>query len=1786
MKFALFCILFTFGLNLQAADKKKLKQENASGYILDKKTKQPVSGVTVELKNANFGIGYYRARTDKTGKFEFKDIIRGVDYILAVTAKGYVNKNLLNYKLDTKKVFIEKDITIFGRVLDTSDKPLSKTEIKIEKSYEYDYENPDPETAPEAAAENQGDPQVNMEQLDYPKSAVTDEQGNYKISKLPKGSYNLTFYREGYIVETASIKKVESGKSFRLAMIMTRPSSISGKVLIKDVLPETGAKNIMITLNSPVKTYNAYSYHDGTFQIQDIKPGKYALSFTHRGFHDIRIKDLEIREGQVLTGQNKIIQAKDPSLTLYSSNYTYPAGNKVSFNLRSYRIDKVDLKIYQVPASHLVLPPAKPEKIDPDKFGYKVVQKWEEPIPRYQPYDWMYTDISPKEPLPLGTYCFEASYTDNIIERKFFTVTSTGIIAKRSESGFLIYATDLITNKPLENASVYVFLNETLLQEKKAKMAVPSTKNTGTAGTEDPDAVQDYSSYNAEYEQVKAVVSKKDLNQFLGFNAKQILEGKTDQDGVFRINHSSAEALYVYVVSPNTSSAILNTGNPLSYTSEINKYFIYTDRPTYRTGHTVYYKVIAKTRNDKFVPHAPEKFSIFMHEQTTGKEYAAGEVTLDDWGTAKGSYTLREDAELGRYEVVLKKERIGNSGEKSWELAGSGSYYVEQYRKPEFKVVITPVKDYYINGDKVEFKVEGKYLFGAPVAKGHIEYKILETKYNVVENKYFWEEDYTQDYGGGSRILREGTAVLDENGIALIQTDSGTYPYDRNISLEVSLKDKSNVVMDASQSVMVGRGEYYIMINTKQAFFDKNDKKRIEIKTVDLNYNPVSTEVSVKFHRFIWKPWQRLYVREEKSVFETKVQTNAEGKAELVLDTEINFPGELDVVATATDRRKNKINANRVVWIYDQTVPVQAQYKNLELVPERKTLEKGEEVSVMIKSRYTDVPVLLTLEGKEVYEHKLIWMKSNVMTVKMNIKDAYAPNLFVSAVLQRNKALFTASEELELPYKDTKIKWKITPDKDKYMPGDTVKLKVKAEKEDGKPADADFSLAVVDESIFLIRPDTTPSMNPFFYTKISNWVSTTHSFPITLLAGPGKDAGDPSAVRKDFKDTAYWNASVRTGASGESSLEFKIPDNLTTWRITVRGHDREGRVGELKEEILSTKDIVARFGKPRYFTEGDHPTVIAIVTNNSKRGMEKIALKLKTNGNELGGMGVRLSLPPNGTGNKYYSINIPRDSEKMKLYLEAKEASDSDALEETVPVHPAGNPFKTALSGDFDENKTAELKDKRLAELNVRSAEIHLHPSNAEKLISAFKVLRKYEYSCTEQTLSKHLPGWKLKKTFDAKNASDRFDVENTEKSAQEAIDIVLNSQNTDGTWGFWYGDEGNEMLTGYVLESIYNAYPEGVPADIIARLQTSFAALDRMLTNPQSTDKNIKSYIIYIASLYDRFNLPVFEQEMNQQNQNAYQKANMISALKRWKVFLQKNPDLEGKSPADFAMSRIDEKMKTLSEKIKTQKKSDAKGVYFEIPNQKSWQWLGSRTEVSARVLSSLLDAGEKSSLTAELYQSLLKRQSTESWMSTKETASVINAAADYLRTKGIPKPAKGKVQFKFSTNDPSAVFDLDSGEKQTLVQNIKLKKKTSSFKVKAEGEANSEMSYNVFLKGDLEIDEKYRPETKGLEVERKFYSVKRVKDIKGSDYLVPEPASVSESLKVGQEIMVKLRFTGTEDFENIALEDYLPSGFEVVNLDIYSAGDYSYSQRQDERVVYFFNKIQKGKTYEIAYM
>ncbi|MDX1959103.1 MAG: carboxypeptidase regulatory-like domain-containing protein [Leptospiraceae bacterium] len=1708
MKILILILALTFTDSIFSQTNSSLKKVGR-GKVFQKQEKKekkqiPLAEALVEIKNANLGVGYYKVLTDATGEFTIPDFITDIDYEITISKDGYVSYYSQNFNPNNLSYYLPKEVVVYGQVLDTKGKPVPEVEVTLSPYGYYNY-------------------------AEYKVfNAITDKKGNYKFTKLNEGEFQVIFNSPKYIKETAILSKIQSGSQKKLEMILTRPAKIFGKIFIDNSESENPLKNIKVNLSGKHNHYS-YSFADGSFEINDLKPETYTLTLFHRGFEDKQALKLEIKEGDELDLGKQFLSAKSPSISVFTNQYTFPSGDKVQFQLKSLRVDKYHVKLFSVTEDKFLKPPFQPKNIDPKKENLPLFKEWDEVVPNFELYEWKHNELKINEPLPIGMYIIEVSFQEKLVSSKFFTVTSLGLIAKRSPESILLYATDLITNKLIPNAKVYLLR------------------------TKQPQAIIEPPTTRIDSEQPKNIDDDKDQDQFssnIPLDLK-LLEGKTDESGIFHTKFKENDRLVAYVITENKNFAFVSIPESGNFSNENEKYFIYTDRPVYRKNQIVYFKAIAKKRASVFLPIQKEKVFFSVTKAYDTIPISSGQLELDDFGTVHSQVEIDENLELGEYRITLFSKDPKKA--EDFKELGSGSFHVQEYRKPEFKISITPSKPFYINGDTLEFKVEAKYFFGAPIPKALVKYRFYETRHYETRKSYWYEEDsYTSNY---KNLKQEGSKFLDDNGILVLKYDSGKYSMDREITLEMSIVDNANISLEESFTSMVGRGEFYIEINPLESFFETKKKKIFVFNSFDYSSSPVASELDVKFFRYIWKPWQRTYVRDSKPIYSTKVRTGSDGKATLTLDSELNIAGEIEVVVSSSDSKSNLIQSSYIFWNYESGIQINSDLPNLELTLNKSTLEKPDSIQILLKSKFKDIPVLLTIEGSDIHEKRVLNMTGNLIGETIQIKDFMSPNVFITATMQRGRSLYTSSKKLSIPEKDTEMNWKIESDKEKYLPRETVKLKIYSMSKLGKPTSSDFSLACVDESIFRIMEDYTPNIHSFFYSEISNRVGTLHSFPITLLAGVGKDGDGEAPVRKDFKDTAFWTANGRTNEKGYAEIEFTLPDNLTEWRLTLRGHDKEGRLGRERSKIFSSKDLIARIAKPRFLVQEDTIGFIGIVTNNSQNGITEIQSEFKVMDKKIPAKGnENFGLAARAESKETYSFNVPKNQEEVKIQFSAKAKELNDSVQYKLKTLPKGSPFQIQESGDMDKNSKISLNWENLNGFSPKQLELTLFSNLKEKFISLEKEIDNYPYDCTEQIMSKILT-----KVHSARMKGTEIPSEELKSNMEK----IYNHQNTDGTWGFWYGDVGNEYLTAYILLGLHSIYIEKSSLDkqddrLKNSVQKGLQAITRILSSKDKKSNDVISYLLLVQAKFQQLDNKKFQSILlSLDKKSAFENSNLLRISS-----IQDNSVL---------------KKDILNNLLKNPKK-DKQGLYFDSMNH-SWEWQGNRTELLSNILESILESKEKSKELNQIFNSIANRIDGES--STKAIANITRAASKYIELNPINPAKSTNVQFKIGNEK---LISLKS-EKNSVTEKVKWNFGTEkNLDIKAETK-NNDSIFQVRIKGILENPTENQ--NKGFQLEREILAISRTKDSNNREFLVPIPLK-SNKIKTGEEILVKIKFKANENFEYIFLEDYLPSGFEVSMEDAYQkiSRAYTHLERRDDRMVYYFPNLQKDRVYEIGYI
>jgi hypothetical protein len=171
------------------------------------------------------------------------------------------------------------------------------------------------------------------------------------------------------------------------------------------------------------------------------------------------------------------------------------------------------------------------------------------------------------------------------------------------------------------------------------------------------------------------------------------------------------------------------------------RYYVVTDRPVYRPGTTVHFSVWVRQIQDRHYaePRGKENVRLELFDAKNNPVKTV-DLTTDEFGAASGEYTLGQEPPLGIWHLNV------NGQYPDAHRSAGALFRVEEYKKPEFVVTVTPAKSQARLGEKIKAKIEARYYFGAPVANATVTCKIFREDYHHV---YLGAGEYDWLYGPG-----------------------------------------------------------------------------------------------------------------------------------------------------------------------------------------------------------------------------------------------------------------------------------------------------------------------------------------------------------------------------------------------------------------------------------------------------------------------------------------------------------------------------------------------------------------------------------------------------------------------------------------------------------------------------------------------------------------------------------------------------------------------------------------------------------------------------------------------------------------------------------------------------------------------------------------------------------------------------------------------------------------------------------------------------------------------------
>ncbi len=1268
----------------------------------------------------------------------------------------------------------------------------------------------------------------------------------------------------------------------------------------------------------------------------------------------------------------------------------------------------------------------------------------------------------------------------------------------------------------------------------------------------------------------------------------KIRESHTDNHGLYQTTiPENYEPLIVVArqgeqdtTAVGVSSTWSSTWSYWSYSRSPSQYasthfaYVYTDRPIYRPGQTVNYKAILRLDDDVNYSLLPENTAVEVRiRDARSNLLETQELKTNFFGSIHGSFLLAEGAALGDYEIEIDLE-----GE-----VFEGRFKVQDYRKPDYQVVLSSDAEAYVQGDKLTVNVSAEYLFGEPVGNADVtirEYELgefygywWEEETEDQEVEYTWFESPRSAVKGKTNTDGEYTyrreAILGYEGRRT--TFWGSSQMYSTWGIEVTVDDGSHQTVSNFIVLRVYDAAEKISLSTSGYLHAPGSEFTVEARVETIEDQPVSNR-SLSLEVMQWDSRHRGY----ETVLETLTATTDEdGVAHVPLTLDEN--GHYKLVLKAQDEQSIEMSTSRWVGIYDLNRSWMGFNASDELTiwAEEDNYSPYQTANLFIQSTF-DGPAILTFERGKVHRVQEVELTAPITQVQVPILASDAPNIFVtinawqpeSTALSEyeysNKPesrLHFDTIELQVDAADNYLDLEIETDREAYEPGEDVNVTVRVTDNRGKPVRAEVSLALVDEGIYALSDVLVDPITEAFYGPRERSVYTFDSMsPWREIYSPGRGGGggdgviSPSNPRSEFKDTAAWYPTLTTDSKGELTLMVTLPDNLTTWRLTARAVTTNSLVGETTASIVTHQAVVVRPILPGVLTSGDQFTLTALVHNYSE-SQQSLAIKVSSDLLEITDPALVTRMLPAGTSVTIGWSAIAAEAGEAQVTITAEGDGVSDAVQQTLTIQPLAVPELTTQVGSIEDeyDTVIFLPPDALDQSNVQ---IELSRSINGNVLSGLEYLTGYPYGCVEQIMSKALPNAVVGRALFQLGSVDQASLLNLEPKIAAGLQMLYAMQHQDGGWGWWYDDQTHDYQTAWVVFGLSTTAEAGyaVDDDVVLR------GVEWLQENLATMDPRTKAFALFsmaiaghgdhdaaLAQYEDLIKLDTFSQ------------AALAIAL----------DELGAPEAASEILSFLEDSAVLV----------DA-GAYWPSPNLDGHyhkKTMSSAIRSTALALSAFIRVDSDNELIPEIVRWLMSQRKTQGWGTTNETSFTVLALSDYLLA--IQK-AEGETLYQIELDGETiqeGTLTADHPVQSIEIGTSQLKSGINRLRIY---NADADRLYfivstQLFLPtaqveaaGSIEITREYRI----------FGSNRRIEDA-----------------AVGDLIEVILTFDVPDAGSYVIIEDKLPGGLEALNeglnttshvIDDYGNAQYSwnklgynYKEIHEDRVSFFITELKQGR-------
>lgn len=1211
----------------------------------------------------------------------------------------------------------------------------------------------------------------------------------------------------------------------------------------------------------------------------------------------------------------------------------------------------------------------------------------------------------------------------------------------------------------------------------------------------------------------------------------------------------------------------LNDGNALSISKfdvsgvELQKGikgFIYGERGVWRPGDTLHLNFIL---NDKNNPIPQQHPIVFELSDPYGK-IVEKKVNINGIaGFYNFSTPTSQDAPTGNY---LAKVMIGGA-------TFTKRIKVETIKPNRLKIKTSFDNQILSSQNPVQGQLEVRWLHGA-IAKSlksdiNVRFSKTNTSFEDFPNYVF--DDPTSSFKSQDQTVFSGN--INSQGKA-------------NFSLNPQLKGKAPGQLQATfiTKVYENGGDFSTDVfsttySPYQSFVGlkvpEGDQRNMlltdqdhsfDIVTVDASGQPQAVEdLEVSVYKINWRWWWDTSEENlstfnssnyQEKVYSTNLSTKANGKASFKFS--IKYPEWGRYLVRVENKKSMHSTAQTVYfdwpgWAGKSKNQDSEAATMLVFSADKQSYTVGQEAQITFPSSAGGRALVTVENGNEVLESKWVLTQKGETKFKVPMKAEYAPNVYLHISLIQPHATTANDAPIRMygviPIEVTNPETVLQPViamPNTLEPEQNFTLEVSEKNSKAMT----YTVAVVDEGLLDLTSFNTPNPWDDFFAREALGVKTWDVYDqiigafggridqVFSIGGDGMAAAASTKKANRFEPMVIFLGPFQLEKGQHKTHQIHVPKYIGSVRtMVIAGNVDQNAYGSTEKTTPVKKPLMVLASAPRKITPKERVT-LPVTVFAMEPSVKNVTVELKENTHfEI-------------IGNTKKTVQFDQPDEKMVFFdLQVNQITGIGEIEvlassagqkasykiELDVINP--NPITTQvtpLTLEANQEKTLDFNTFGIEGSNAAQIEFSTLPPM--DFTNRLQYLIRYPYGCIEQLTSAAFPQLYLSSIFDLTFDKKKDIQQNVEK----AIDRLGRFQLVGGGFSYWPGQTTtNDWSSSYAGHFLLEAEKLGYVLPIGFKTkwtqhQQQRAKAWRVSESSSSLSQAYRLYTLALAGQAD------------------------VSSMNR----LRETPGI-----SNHAKLRLAAAYALIGQSQVATYIFENANITFE-PVQLDYHTYGSRERNMAMGLETLvlLDRKEEA---LELAQSIAKVLESDTWMSTQTTAYSLLSMSKFANYIG------GKaMEVTYTINGQSESI---STEKSLANRSIAITQGENNVRIK--NNRDNTLFVRLITSGKLEVGSE-----KSMERNLKATVIYKGRDGK--------PLNVND-LSQGTNFVSEITITNTtaDDIQNLALTQYIPSGWEIVNTRFTDFGDFkannvTHTDIRDDRCNFFFDlKKNESKTFRL---